>query len=45
MKRVLEYFKDLKSKSYGKAVLFFGFYFVFFAVIIILILFGSKKIS
>ena len=45
MRGLIEKINDLKEKRYGKAVFFFGFYFVFFIIIILCIVFGSKKIT
>lgn len=42
MKDFMEKLKELKKTRYGKAILFFGFYFVFFLVIVVGIRFGSK---
>lgn len=37
MKKVIEFFKTLKSKPYGKSVFFFGFYLIFFIVIFVIL--------
>lgn len=42
MKDFIEKLEELKKTRYGKAILFFGFYFIFFLVIVVGIRFGSK---
>ena len=37
MKKIIEFIKELKKKPYGKSVLFFGFYLIFFIVIFIIL--------
>ena len=37
MKKVFEFIKELRKKPYGKAVLFFGFYLIFFIVILLVL--------
>ena len=44
MKKILDFFKELRKKTYGKSVMFFGFYLIFFIVIFIILgLGGSNK--
>ena len=43
MKKVIDFFKELKKKPYGKSVLFFGFYFIFFIVIFIILGLGGNR--
>lgn len=46
MKKYIEYFKELKKKPYGKSIIFFGFYLIFFIMIGLMFLFsGEKKIT
>jgi hypothetical protein len=42
MKKYIEYIKELKKKQYGSAVIFFGFYLIFFIVIAILARVGGS---
>ena len=42
MKKVIEFIKELKKKPYGKSVMFFGFYLIFFIVIGLIYLFGDS---
>ena len=41
MKKLIEYIKELRKKPYGNAVLFFGFYIIFFTIISIMARTGS----
>ncbi len=45
MKKVLEIIKELRKTPRGKAVLFFGFYFIFFFVLILMIRTSPKNPS
>ena len=43
MKKVIEFIKELKKKPYGKGVLFFGFYLIFFIIVFIIIGIGGSN--
>ena len=43
MKKIIEFIKELKKKPYGKSVLFFGFYLIFFIVIFIILGIGGSR--
>ena len=43
MKNVFGFLKELRKKSYGKSIFFFGFYFIFFIVIFLMIFLGGNK--
>ena len=43
MKELFENIKELSKTTKGKAILFFGFYFVFFIIIMIIARFGSRN--
>ena len=47
MKNAIEFIKELRKKPYGKPVMFFGFYLIFFIVIGLILLFGdsASKVS
>lgn len=46
MKKIIEFIKELKKKPYGKSVLFFGFYLIFFIVIFIILgISGNRNIK
>ena len=43
MKELFKNIKELSKTTKGKAILFFGFYFVFFIIIMIIARFGSRN--
>ena len=43
MKKVIEFIKELRKKPYGKAVIFFGFYLIFFIVILLVLNLNGTK--
>ena len=43
MKELFKNIKELSKTTKGKAILFFGFYFVFFIIIMIIAIFGSRN--